>query len=80
MIVKMAGGNTKSRFPIGKKFNINKPREDGWCDKCGAGAVESGMHRCEKHKSLKSRIVEGWGFEKKGDIVTEKLEFRKERR
>lgn len=27
----------------------NKPREDGWCEICGAGAVESGMHRCEKH-------------------------------
>lgn len=24
-------------------------REDGWCELCGAGAVESGMHRCEKH-------------------------------
>jgi len=24
--------------------------EDGWCEICGTGAIESGMYRCEKHK------------------------------
>ena len=34
----------------GNNVAVQGGAEDGWCEICGAGAIESGMYRCEKHK------------------------------